>query len=160
MHNPERSSSVVVVVVVVVYNLLLQLAKMHDSMSQRRKLILLLRQHFHSSLKFKFVSCLWVPGFCCRILCVFLMQVELPGCKGIWTVYHKSSRGHTTDPSKITTEDDEYHAYLIISMESRTMVYCLPPHPPFLLNCMEPHLISIILLLLVLVIFLNITLAI
>ncbi|KAH7664725.1 cleavage and polyadenylation specificity factor subunit 1 protein [Dioscorea alata] len=51
-----------------------------------------------------------------------ITQVELPGCKGIWTVYHKSSRGHTTDPSKITTEDDEYHAYLIISMESRTMV--------------------------------------
>ncbi|KAJ0968727.1 hypothetical protein J5N97_021604 [Dioscorea zingiberensis] len=51
-----------------------------------------------------------------------ITQVELPGCKGIWTVYHKSSRGQATDPSKTATEDDEYHAYLIISMEARTMV--------------------------------------
>ncbi|MQM02178.1 hypothetical protein Taro_034945 [Colocasia esculenta] len=42
--------------------------------------------------------------------------VELPGCRGIWTVYHKSSR------NQVTAEDDEYHAYLIISLESRTMV--------------------------------------
>jgi len=41
--------------------------------------------------------------------------VELPSCTGIWTVYYKSSRG-------IITEDNEYHAYLIISLESRTMV--------------------------------------
>lgn len=50
------------------------------------------------------------------------MQVELPGCKGIWTVYHKSSRSHSADSSRIVSEDDEYHAYLIISLESRTMV--------------------------------------
>ena len=105
------------------------------------------------SFKFKVQACdffvdFWISGFSCRILCVFLIQVELPGCKGIWAVYHKSSRGHTTDPSKTTTEEDEYHSYLIISMESRTMVRCLPP-----LNCMEPRLISIVLLLLVLVIF-------
>ncbi|OWM75669.1 hypothetical protein CDL15_Pgr021834 [Punica granatum] len=46
--------------------------------------------------------------------------VELPGCKGIWTVYHKNSRG--VDSSKLGADDDEYHAYLIISLESRTMV--------------------------------------
>ncbi|XP_008791964.2 cleavage and polyadenylation specificity factor subunit 1 isoform X2 [Phoenix dactylifera] len=51
-----------------------------------------------------------------------ITEVELPGCKGIWTVYHKSSRGHTADPSKTMSEDDEYHAYLIISLEARTMV--------------------------------------
>uniref|UniRef100_A0ACD5YDD5 Uncharacterized protein n=1 Tax=Avena sativa TaxID=4498 RepID=A0ACD5YDD5_AVESA len=44
-----------------------------------------------------------------------ITEVELPSCRGIWTVYYKSSRGHTT-------EDNEYHAYLIISLESRTMV--------------------------------------
>ncbi|OEL36614.1 putative cleavage and polyadenylation specificity factor subunit 1 [Dichanthelium oligosanthes] len=44
-----------------------------------------------------------------------ITEVELPSCTGIWTVYYKSSRG-------ITSEDNEYHAYLIISLESRTMV--------------------------------------
>nr|TKW03259.1 hypothetical protein SEVIR_7G013400v2 [Setaria viridis] len=44
-----------------------------------------------------------------------ITEVELPSCTGIWTVYYKSSRG-------ITTEDNEYHAYLIISLENRTMV--------------------------------------
>ncbi|XP_074570014.1 cleavage and polyadenylation specificity factor subunit 1 [Curcuma longa] len=47
-------------------------------------------------------------------------EVKLPGCKGIWTVYHKGSRGHVADTSKM--DDDEYHAYLIISLENRTMV--------------------------------------
>ncbi|OVA07710.1 Cleavage/polyadenylation specificity factor [Macleaya cordata] len=51
-----------------------------------------------------------------------ITEVELPGCKGIWTVYHKSTRGHNADSSKAASEDDEYHAYLIISLESRTMV--------------------------------------
>ncbi|ONK71681.1 uncharacterized protein A4U43_C04F11250 [Asparagus officinalis] len=51
-----------------------------------------------------------------------ITEVELPGCKGIWTVYHKSSRRHAVDSSKTLTEDDEYHAYLIISLETRTMV--------------------------------------
>ncbi|KAF6156189.1 hypothetical protein GIB67_010653 [Kingdonia uniflora] len=51
-----------------------------------------------------------------------ITEVELPGCKGIWTVYHKSARVHNTDSSKVVSEDDEYHAYLIISLESRTMV--------------------------------------
>uniref|UniRef100_A0A0D9W2W1 Cleavage/polyadenylation specificity factor A subunit C-terminal domain-containing protein n=1 Tax=Leersia perrieri TaxID=77586 RepID=A0A0D9W2W1_9ORYZ len=41
--------------------------------------------------------------------------VELPSCRGIWTVYYKSYRGQTA-------EDNEYHAYLIISLENRTMV--------------------------------------
>ncbi|CAI0403493.1 unnamed protein product, partial [Linum tenue] len=51
-----------------------------------------------------------------------ITEVELPGCKGIWTVYHKNSRGHNADSSKMAAFDDEYHAYLIISMEARTMV--------------------------------------
>lgn len=50
------------------------------------------------------------------------MQVELPGCKGIWTVYHKNGRGHNADFSKMAADDNEYHAYLIISLEARTMV--------------------------------------
>uniref|UniRef100_A0A2P2M8B6 Uncharacterized protein MANES_06G138300 n=1 Tax=Rhizophora mucronata TaxID=61149 RepID=A0A2P2M8B6_RHIMU len=49
-----------------------------------------------------------------------ISEVELPGCKGIWTVYHKNARSH--DSSKMATIDDEYHAYLIISLESHTMV--------------------------------------
>jgi cleavage and polyadenylation specificity factor subunit 1 len=52
-----------------------------------------------------------------------ITEVELPGCKGIWTVYHKSSRGHNADSSKMAADEDEYHAYLIISLEARTMVY-------------------------------------
>lgn len=51
-----------------------------------------------------------------------ITEVELPGCKGIWTVYHKSSRGLGVDALKTPKEDDEFHAYLIISLESRTMV--------------------------------------
>ncbi|EFH40379.1 hypothetical protein ARALYDRAFT_495232 [Arabidopsis lyrata subsp. lyrata] len=51
-----------------------------------------------------------------------ITEVELPGCKGIWTVYHKSSRGHNADSSKMAADEDEYHAYLIISVEARTMV--------------------------------------
>ncbi|KOM54700.1 hypothetical protein LR48_Vigan10g059200 [Vigna angularis] len=51
-----------------------------------------------------------------------ITEVELPGCKGIWTVYHKSTRSHNTDSSKLADDDDEYHAYLIISLEARTMV--------------------------------------
>ncbi|KAL6501455.1 hypothetical protein OROGR_026588 [Orobanche gracilis] len=44
---------------------------------------------------------------------------SLPGCKGIWTVYHKNLR---SDSSKAAIDEDEYHAYLIISLENRTMV--------------------------------------
>ncbi|KAG6410854.1 hypothetical protein SASPL_128925 [Salvia splendens] len=44
---------------------------------------------------------------------------SLPGCKGIWTVYHKNLR---RDSSKGVADEDEYHAYLIISLENRTMV--------------------------------------
>ncbi|CAO2838985.1 unnamed protein product [Amaranthus hypochondriacus] len=51
-----------------------------------------------------------------------ITEVELPGVKGIWTVYHKSSRGHNSEASKIAAEEDEFHAYLIISLEARTMV--------------------------------------
>ncbi|XP_061353564.1 cleavage and polyadenylation specificity factor subunit 1 [Gastrolobium bilobum] len=51
-----------------------------------------------------------------------ITEVELPGCKGIWTVYHKSTRTHNADSSKLADDDDEYHAYLIISLEARTMV--------------------------------------
>ncbi|KAM5557150.1 cleavage and polyadenylation specificity factor subunit 1 [Rosa sericea] len=46
-----------------------------------------------------------------------ITEVALPGCKGIWTVYHKNARGHNAESS-----DDEYHAFLIISLEARTMV--------------------------------------
>ncbi|KAI4363631.1 hypothetical protein MLD38_019823 [Melastoma candidum] len=49
-----------------------------------------------------------------------ITEVELPGCKGIWTVYHKNSR--SSDSAKFVVDDEEYHAYLIISMENRTMV--------------------------------------
>ncbi|KAL4188054.1 hypothetical protein AMTRI_Chr09g42200 [Amborella trichopoda] len=49
-------------------------------------------------------------------------EVELTGVKGIWTVYHKNPRSHSTDSSKVAAEGDEFHAYLIISLESRTMV--------------------------------------
>ncbi|XP_022736191.1 cleavage and polyadenylation specificity factor subunit 1 isoform X2 [Durio zibethinus] len=51
-----------------------------------------------------------------------ITEVELTGCKGIWTVYHKSTRSHNADSSKMADDDDEYHAYLIISLEARTMV--------------------------------------
>lgn len=51
-----------------------------------------------------------------------ITEVELPGCKGIWSVYHKNSRGHASDFSKMAADDNEYHAYLIISLEARTMV--------------------------------------
>ncbi|OMO98062.1 cleavage and polyadenylation specificity factor subunit 1-like protein [Corchorus olitorius] len=51
-----------------------------------------------------------------------ITEVELSGCKGIWTVYHKSTRSHSADLSKMADDDDEYHAYLIISLEARTMV--------------------------------------
>ncbi|XP_015635745.1 probable cleavage and polyadenylation specificity factor subunit 1 isoform X4 [Oryza sativa Japonica Group] len=44
-----------------------------------------------------------------------ITEVELPSCRGIWTVYYKSYRGQMA-------EDNEYHAYLIISLENRTMV--------------------------------------
>ncbi|KAJ3679867.1 hypothetical protein LUZ60_016145 [Juncus effusus] len=47
-----------------------------------------------------------------------ITEVELAGCKGIWTVYHKNSR----DASKSIPDDEEYHSYLIISLENRTMV--------------------------------------
>ncbi|KAL8217962.1 hypothetical protein R6Q57_021335, partial [Mikania cordata] len=50
-----------------------------------------------------------------------ITQEAIPGCKGLWTVYHKSSRNQA-DHSKTASEDDEYHAYLIISLENRTMV--------------------------------------
>lgn len=46
----------------------------------------------------------------------------MPGCKGIWTVYHKSTRSNLNDSSKVADDDDEYHAYLVISLENRTMV--------------------------------------
>uniref|UniRef100_A0A0E0KNE4 Cleavage/polyadenylation specificity factor A subunit C-terminal domain-containing protein n=1 Tax=Oryza punctata TaxID=4537 RepID=A0A0E0KNE4_ORYPU len=43
-----------------------------------------------------------------------ITEVELPSCRGIWTVYYKSYRGQMA-------EENEYHAYLIISLENRTM---------------------------------------
>lgn len=51
-----------------------------------------------------------------------ITQESIPGCRGLWTVYHKNSRSHNTDSSKMAADDDEFHAYLIISLETRTMV--------------------------------------
>lgn len=51
-----------------------------------------------------------------------ITQESLPGCKGVWTVYHKNTRNQIVDCSKMADDDDEYHAYLIISLESRTMI--------------------------------------
>ncbi|XP_006348057.1 cleavage and polyadenylation specificity factor subunit 1 [Solanum tuberosum] len=51
-----------------------------------------------------------------------ITQEALPGCKGIWTVYHKNTRIHLSESSRMADEEDEYHAYLIISLEARTMV--------------------------------------
>ncbi|CAK9135184.1 unnamed protein product [Ilex paraguariensis] len=51
-----------------------------------------------------------------------ITQENLQGCKGVWAVYHKSTRSHNIDSSKMAADDDEYHAYLIISLESRTMI--------------------------------------
>jgi len=48
--------------------------------------------------------------------------VEIPGCSGIWTVYHKAERDDATEFDFGTTEAEEFHAYLIISLESKTMV--------------------------------------
>lgn len=55
------------------------------------------------------------------------LKESIPGCKGVWTVYHKNARSHVVESSKATADDDEYHAYLIISLETRTMVisFCL-----------------------------------
>lgn len=63
------------------------------------------------------------------------LKESLPGCKGIWTVYHKNLR---SDSSKGAADEDEYHAYLIISLENRTMVY-----HPFLLKKTTLKLIRI-----------------
>ncbi|CAI9092100.1 OLC1v1027255C1 [Oldenlandia corymbosa var. corymbosa] len=51
-----------------------------------------------------------------------ITQESIPGCKGVWTVYHKNARSHVIDSSKVAADNDEYHAYLIISLENRTMV--------------------------------------
>eukprot|EP00252_Welwitschia_mirabilis_P006620 TRINITY_DN1750_c0_g1_i1.p1 TRINITY_DN1750_c0_g1~~TRINITY_DN1750_c0_g1_i1.p1 ORF type:complete len:1015 (+),score=221.45 TRINITY_DN1750_c0_g1_i1:83-3046(+) len=49
-------------------------------------------------------------------------EVELEGCKGAWTVYHKSSQGNTPDSSELMTEGSEYHAFIVFSFESQTRV--------------------------------------
>ena len=33
-----------------------------------------------------------------------ITEVELPGCKGIWTVYHKNTRGHNADSIKMVMQ--------------------------------------------------------
>lgn len=71
----------------------------------------------------KFLVCLKAVGLFHMVMHTHpFMQVELPGCKGIWTVYHKNARGHNADFSKMAADENEYHAYLIISLEARTMV--------------------------------------
>lgn len=67
-------------------------------------------------------------------------QVELPGCTGIWTVYHKAEREDATEFNFGTTEEEEFHAYLIISLEARTMVCTCPQGFCYLLeNCSRLH---------------------
>lgn len=51
-----------------------------------------------------------------------ITEVKLPGCSGIWTVYHKAERDDATEFDFGTNEAEEFHAYLIISLESQTMV--------------------------------------
>ncbi|KAH7436763.1 hypothetical protein KP509_05G035200 [Ceratopteris richardii] len=51
-----------------------------------------------------------------------ITEVELPGCKGIWTVYYKGSRTLPDAGGSGLDADEEFHAYLIISLETRTMV--------------------------------------
>ncbi|KAJ7555735.1 hypothetical protein O6H91_05G052500 [Diphasiastrum complanatum] len=51
-----------------------------------------------------------------------ITEVELQGCKGIWTVYHKVGQSESSALPPQTLDEEEYHAYLIISLESRTMV--------------------------------------
>lgn len=63
------------------------------------------------------------------------MQVELPGCTGIWTVYHKNARG------QLAADDNEYHAYLIISLEARTMVNPFTFHPKQKLNFFAKYIL-------------------
>lgn len=70
------------------------------------------------------------PGLYAPLRCNFLRyyyvncvcQVELPGCSGIWTVYHKAERDDANEFDFGTNEIEEFHAYLIISLESKTMV--------------------------------------
>lgn len=73
-----------------------------------------------------FVTACWLYNF---DMCI--LQEAIPGCKGLWTVYHKNSR-NPAEHSKTAAEDDEHHAYLIISLESRTMVICLHAFSPLL----------------------------
>ncbi|CAM6094104.1 unnamed protein product [Calypogeia fissa] len=47
-----------------------------------------------------------------------ITDVNLPGCTGVWTVYYTTEESFRSQNS----EDSEYHAYLIICLESRTMV--------------------------------------
>ncbi|KAL3531435.1 hypothetical protein ACH5RR_010757 [Cinchona calisaya] len=52
-----------------------------------------------------------------------MKEESVPGCKRVWTVYHKNPHSHVVDPSKAPADDDGYHAYLIVSLESRTMLF-------------------------------------
>ncbi|KAG6554300.1 hypothetical protein Mapa_004216 [Marchantia paleacea] len=45
-----------------------------------------------------------------------ITDVNLPGCSGVWTVYHLK------EGQAIPVEEEEYHAYLIISLDVRTMI--------------------------------------
>lgn len=74
-----------------------------------------------------------VPAFSLNFILIFIQcsyivdgQVELPGCTGIWTVYHKAEREDATEFNFGTMEEGEFHAYLIISLEARTMVCTCP----------------------------------
>ncbi|KAL2641921.1 hypothetical protein R1flu_009508 [Riccia fluitans] len=45
-----------------------------------------------------------------------ITDVQLPGCSGVWTVYY------TKEGQTVPVQDEEYHAYLIISLDVRTMI--------------------------------------
>ncbi|GBG62092.1 hypothetical protein CBR_g28568 [Chara braunii] len=68
-----------------------------------------------------------------------ITEVELPGCQGIWTVYHRVGEEEEEERKEEDLDaapreaglaatlgwddvDSEFHAYLVLSMESRTMV--------------------------------------
>eukprot|EP00897_Mesotaenium_endlicherianum_P010246 jgi/Mesen1/924/ME000117S00085 len=54
-----------------------------------------------------------------------ITQVDLPGCSGAWTVYHRQEahqQQQQQGDEEEEEEEEEFHAYLILSLHSRTMV--------------------------------------
>lgn len=82
--------------------------------------ILFFPPDFHQSLYYLF-SCV-IHWWSMSVKIFSILKESLPGCKGVWTVYHKNTRSQMVDSSKMVVDEDEYHAYLIISLETRSMV--------------------------------------